>query len=129
MARPLRNEIPGGCYLAAPEFWVGGQPVTARGNGRGQVFRQARDQFHFLELLAKLPGRFGVVLYANVLMTNHYQEVLETPEANLIRCLQLLRGVVLGTESIADYERVVIYTLLRISNIFSYLAVKNIFVR
>ncbi len=44
MARPLRIEIPGGCYH-----------VTARGNERRNIFRDEADRRHFVELLAELP--------------------------------------------------------------------------
>ena len=48
MARPLRNERPGGRYH-----------VTARGNERRHIFRDDTDRFHFLELLAEMGERFG----------------------------------------------------------------------
>ena len=79
MARALRIEIEGGRYH-----------VTARGNERRPIFRKDSDRFHFLELLAELPGRFGVRVHAYVLMDNHYHLILETPEANLSRAVQWL---------------------------------------
>ena len=79
MARPLRIEIPGGCYH-----------VTARGNERRNIFRDEADRRHFVELLAELPERFGTVLHAYVVMPNHFHLVLETPAANLSRTGQWL---------------------------------------
>ena len=79
MARPLRIEISGGLYH-----------LTSRGNERRDIFRDTRDREHFLELLAELPERFGSLLYAYVLMVNHYHLVLETPEPNLSRVGQWL---------------------------------------
>jgi putative transposase len=51
MARPLRIQGAGGQYH-----------VTARGNERRAIFREARDRLRFLELLGELPERFGAVL-------------------------------------------------------------------
>jgi len=79
MARPLRMQIAGGRYH-----------VTARGNEQRDIFRHDRDRFHFLELLAEWPARFGVRLHAYVLMDNHYHLVVETPEPNLSRALHWL---------------------------------------
>ena len=58
-ARPLRIERPGGRYH-----------LTARGNGRRDIFRDERDRQHFVERLAELPERFGARLQAYVLMPN-----------------------------------------------------------
>src|SRR5439155_24417538 len=71
MARPLRWERPGARYH-----------VTARGNERRAIFRDAADRQHFISPLAELPERFGTCLHAYVLMPNHYHPLLETPEAN-----------------------------------------------
>ena len=79
MARPLRIEVSGGLYH-----------LTARGNERKAIYRDARDREHFLELLAELPTRFGTLLHAYVLMNNHYHLVIETPEPNLSRVGQWL---------------------------------------
>ena len=79
MARPLRIERPGAGYH-----------VTARGNERKAIFRDAPDRFHFLELLAELTQRYRVRAHAYVLMDNHFHLLLETPEANLSRAMQWL---------------------------------------
>ena len=79
MARPLRIEIAGGRYH-----------VTARGNERGDIFKDDGDRKHFLGLLAKLPERFGTRIHAYVLMPNHFHLLLETPETNLSRTGQWL---------------------------------------
>jgi putative transposase len=52
------------------------------------AFQQAN--LHFLELLGRLPSRFGVWIHAYVLMGNHYHLQLETPQANLSRAMQWL---------------------------------------
>jgi REP element-mobilizing transposase RayT len=56
MARPLRIDVPGEWYH-----------VTARGNERRAIFLDDRDRERFVGLLAELPGRFGVRVYAYVL--------------------------------------------------------------
>jgi hypothetical protein len=53
MARPLRLQFPGALYH-----------VTARGDRRGEIFRDDRDRDRFLELLAsevrqRWPSFFG----------------------------------------------------------------------
>ena len=57
---------------------------------RRVIFHDDSDRQHFLELLAELPERFGVLLHAYVLMPNHFHLLLETPEANLSRTGQWL---------------------------------------
>ncbi len=79
MARPLRIEFPGARHH-----------VMARGNERRTIFVDDADRRHFVELLAELPARHGVLVHAWVLMGNHYHLLLETPEANLGRACQWL---------------------------------------
>lgn len=64
--------------------------MTARGNGRQDVFLDDGDRRHFVDRLAELPERFGMRVHAWVLMDNHYHLLLETPEANLSRGCQWL---------------------------------------
>jgi putative transposase len=79
MARPLRIEHPGGWYH-----------ITARGNERRAIFRDDRDRAHFLELLEKVVGRFGLRVHCFVLLDNHYHLIIELRRANLSRALQWL---------------------------------------
>ena len=81
MARPLRRLVVDGWYH-----------VFGRGNERREIFRDARDRKHFLELLAVLPARFRVCVHAYTLMDNHYHAVLRTPEANLSMAMQWFHG-------------------------------------
>jgi hypothetical protein len=62
--------------------------VTARGNERKPIYREDCDRAHFLELLAEATERFGTRIHAYVLMDNHYDLLVETPEANLSRAMQ-----------------------------------------
>jgi len=67
--------------------------VTARGNERRPIFRDARDRERFLERVAAVVRRHRVVVHAYVLMRNHYHLLAETPEANLSAALGQLNGV------------------------------------
>ena len=79
VSRPLRIERAGGWYH-----------VTARGNERRPIYRDARHRRHFCELLAELVPRFHLRLHCFVLMDNHYHLLLELREANLSRAAQWL---------------------------------------
>jgi REP element-mobilizing transposase RayT len=61
MARPLRIEYEGAIYH-----------VTARGNERGRIFSTKKDYEKFKEYIASAKIKFGLILHAYVLMTNHY---------------------------------------------------------
>jgi len=80
MARPVRIEVAGGWYH-----------VSARGNERRVVFRDARDRRRFLELLEEAVDRFGVRWHGYVLMNNHYHLLVETARTNLSQALQWLQ--------------------------------------
>ena len=72
MARPLRIEYEGAVYH-----------VAARGNDKQTIFTDEKDYRKFLAVLEKKIERYGVVLYAYVLMGNHYHLLFETPAANI----------------------------------------------
>jgi putative transposase len=82
MARPLRLELPGAVYH-----------VAARGEGDRPIFEDDEDRLAFLSLLAKEVDQQGWLLYAFVLLDDHYQLLLETPEPNLVRGMRRLNGV------------------------------------
>ncbi len=73
MARPLRVEYEGAFYH-----------ITARGNEKASVFRDNRDYDRFLDLLGRMHERYGILVHAYVLMTNHYHLLMETPRGNLV---------------------------------------------
>ena len=81
MARPLRIEYPGAFYH-----------VTSRGNEQKDVFRSKRDRGKFLEYLASASERYGAVVHAYCLMSNHYHLLLETPNGNLSRIMMHING-------------------------------------
>ena len=82
MVRPLRLEYEDAVYH-----------ITSRGNARESIFLGESDQSRFLEILAGVVERCGWLCHAYCLMTNHYHLLVETPEANLSRGMQLLNGI------------------------------------
>ena len=81
MARPLRLEHPGAVWH-----------ITSRGNNRGDIFLSDGDRLTFLALLAEAVRRFGWIIHAYVLMTNHFHLVMETPEMTLSRGMKWLNS-------------------------------------
>jgi len=81
MARPLRIEYEGAIYH-----------VTARGNERAKIFFSKKDYEKFKEYIAAGRNRFGLILHAYVLMTNHYHLIVETPEKNLNKIMHFING-------------------------------------
>ena len=77
--RPLRVNVADGWYH-----------VSSRGLNRAALFCDDRDRVQRLELLGELPERFGVVVHAYVLMTNHDHSLVQTPRANLSAAMQWL---------------------------------------
>jgi putative transposase len=72
MARSLRIQFAGAFYH-----------VTCRGNKRRNIFLDDADRRRFLELLSESLKIYGVVLYAYVMMNNHFHLVIRTTRANL----------------------------------------------
>jgi len=84
MARPLRLELPGGLYH-----------VTARGDGREDIYLGDADREAWLEVLGQVCRRFNWVSHAWCQMSNHYHLLLETPRTQRRAVTQLL----------ADFEK------------------------
>jgi len=82
MTRPLRLEFPGAVYH-----------ITARGDGREDIYLDDADRLVFLDLLGKEVRQQWWRLYAYCLMSNHYHLLLETPEGNLVAGMRRLNGV------------------------------------
>jgi len=76
MARPLRIEFEGALYH-----------ITSRGNEKKAIFRGAKDFARFLAVVNRAHERYGTLIHAYVLMTNHYHLLLETPRPNLTASL------------------------------------------
>ena len=79
MPRPLRIRYDGAKYH-----------VTARGNGRQQIFFGDEDYERFLDQLALAQEKDQVIVYAYCLMPNHYHLFVETPLGNIQRFEQRL---------------------------------------
>jgi putative transposase len=72
MSRPLRIQYPGAVYH-----------VTCRGNERKAIFRDDQDRNTFQEMLKDSREIYQVILYAWLLMENHFHLLIETPLGNL----------------------------------------------
>jgi len=81
MARPLRIIYPDAFYH-----------VTSRGNERREIYKSQRDREKFLSYLESASERYGAVIHAYCLMTNHYHLILETPVGNLSEIMQHING-------------------------------------
>ena len=82
MSRPLRIEYPDAWYH-----------VMNRGRRSEKIFHEKHDYNTFLELLRESVEMWNVRIVAYSLMTNHYHILIQTPEANLSRCMRHLNGV------------------------------------
>jgi len=79
MSRPVRIEYENALYH-----------VISRGNARQKIFLNDDNRIRFLKQLKDNLTTYGVILYAYVLMDNHYHLLLKTPKANLSRFMQRL---------------------------------------
>ena len=64
----------------------------ARGNRGKAIFADDPDRKRFLETLAEAGEKTGWHLHAYVLMGNHDQLLVETPEGNLVAGMKWLQG-------------------------------------
>ena len=81
MARSIRIEFPVAFYH-----------VMARGNRREAIFADDDDRRFFLKTVGEACGMTGWRVHAWVLMNNHYQLLIETPEANLVAGMRWLQN-------------------------------------
>jgi REP element-mobilizing transposase RayT len=65
--------------------------VLNRGNERRAIFRDEQDYEGFLDRLGRCSQRFGLGIFAYVLMGNHYHLLVKTHEANLSAAMQWLQ--------------------------------------
>ena len=82
MSRPLRIEYPGAWYH-----------VMNRGRRGESVFRREKDYLTFIELLKETVEMWNLRVGAYCLMPNHYHLLIQTPDANLSRCMRHINGV------------------------------------
>jgi REP element-mobilizing transposase RayT len=89
MSRSLRLEFPGALFH-----------VTQRGNYQQDIFVDDHDRRFFLELLGKCANRYGWILMAYVLMSNHFHLVVQ------LTCSTLSRGMQwFGTKYVQAFNR------------------------
>ena len=94
MSRPIRIEFPGALYH-----------VTARGDRREDIFDDDVDRQAFLDIFAQVVKQFNWLCYAWCLLDNHYHLLIQTPDANLSKCMRQLNGVFTQTSN-RRYQRV-----------------------
>ena len=82
MPRALRIEYPGALYH-----------VLNRGNYRQDLFSSEGAAQAFESTFFETADRFGWLVHAYVVMSNHYHLALETPRANLSAGMQYLQSV------------------------------------
>lgn len=82
MARPRRFELAGALYY-----------VTSRGAAGADIFRCAEDRQRWLTTLAQVCARFNWTCHAYCQLTNYYELLIKTPDANLSAGMRQLNGV------------------------------------
>ena len=82
MSRPLRIEYPNAWYH-----------VMNRGRRGEQVFTSKKDYECFIEVLQEAVAFFTLRVGAYCLMPNHYHLLVQTPHANLSRCMRHINGI------------------------------------
>ncbi|MBW1920837.1 MAG: transposase [Deltaproteobacteria bacterium] len=82
MSRPLRIEYPDAWYH-----------VMNKGRRGEPVFRTHNDYNSFVGLLKETIEMWNVRVAAYCLMPTHYHLVIQTPDANLSRCMRYVNGI------------------------------------
>lgn len=76
MARQLRIEYKDAYYH-----------VMAHGNGFQWIYKSKQNMNDFIQILQEVKNKYNIFIHAFVLMQNHYHLLIETPEANLSKCM------------------------------------------
>jgi REP element-mobilizing transposase RayT len=82
MSRPLRIEYPNAWYH-----------ILNRGRRGEPIFTSNRDYIGFIELLKESCEMWKMRVAAYCLMPNHYHLLVQTPDANISRCMRHIDGV------------------------------------
>ena len=82
MSRPLRIEFPDAWYHVMNRARLGQDAFPAR-----------KDYSGFMELLMDASEIFNIRVAAYCLMPSHYHLLIQTPDANLSRCMRHINGV------------------------------------
>jgi REP element-mobilizing transposase RayT len=64
-----------------------------RGRRRDTIFRESDDYRYFIVLLKDAAESWNFRIAAYCLMANHYHLLVQTPEANLARCMRHINGL------------------------------------
>ncbi|RLB31608.1 MAG: transposase [Deltaproteobacteria bacterium] len=82
MSRPLRIEYPGAWYH-----------VMNRGRRSEEIFSDREDYYTFIRLIQECIEIWNIKVGAYCLMPNQYHLLIQTPNANIARCMRHLNGV------------------------------------
>jgi putative transposase len=82
MTRPLRIQYPDAWYH-----------VMNRGRHRDAIFKEDSDYSIFIDLLQEAGSAWKLKIAAYCLMSNHYHLLIQTPQANLDRCMRHINGI------------------------------------
>lgn len=82
MSRPLRIQYPNAWYH-----------VMNRGRRGESIFQGKGDYLCFIDLLKETAEMWSLRVGAYCLMSSHYHLLIQTPDANLSRCMRHLNGV------------------------------------
>lgn len=82
MSRPLRIHYPNAWYH-----------VMNRGRRGERIFEEPADYTCFIKLLKDSAEMWHIRIAAYCLMTNHYHLLVQTPQANLSRCMRHINGL------------------------------------
>lgn len=64
--------------------------VMSHGNGNQWIYKSDNDLLLFQQVLREVVDKYQVRIHTAVLMRNHYHILIETPQANLSRCIKRL---------------------------------------
>ena len=82
MSRPLRIEYPNAWYH-----------VMNRARKGQEAFATVEDCNSFIDIIKDAAEIFNLKIAAYCLMTNHYHLLVQTPDANLSRCMRHINGI------------------------------------
>ncbi len=82
MSRPLRIQYPGAWYH-----------VMNRGRSGEPIFIEEADYHAFIELLKEAVDMWNMRVGAYCFMPGHYHLLVQTPDANVSRCMRYINGV------------------------------------
>lgn len=82
MTRPLRIQYSGAWYH-----------IMNRGKNGESIFLEEADRITFIDLLKETASMWNMKIVAYCLMSNHYHLLIQTPDANISRCMRHINGL------------------------------------